>query len=111
MTSAGHSSPEGALPQGGDRDAASAREAAGAELDLPERTVNPFYSFHDFVLVLQQQPVVCSHTFRTTQSMSHHIYRYICITRKGQKFGGVMRGGKKKCNDRNSFQICIKKST
>lgn len=38
LTSAGHSSPEGAVPQGGDRDAASAREAAGAELELGENS-------------------------------------------------------------------------
>lgn len=38
LTSAGHSSPEGAGPQGGDRDAASAREAAGAELELGEKS-------------------------------------------------------------------------
>lgn len=45
LTFAGHSSPEGAVPQRGDRDAASAGEAAWAELGLnQERTINLFYS-------------------------------------------------------------------
>lgn len=45
LTFAGHSSPEGAVPQRGDRDAASAREAPWAELGLnQERTIHLFCS-------------------------------------------------------------------